>query len=151
MALQELGGCSKALCRTKGDEGMCPVFLADHMEFLEEAPVTGSPLEPEFCRMIVAELSLSNFILWQSLHGKLVGLGSFPFGFPFPHNKGSTGFVLNFNLVPARPLCDSGHLVGKVLSCSSPEGSQHPEGEIPAVLPGRGGSEWGQLKTPVKS
>lgn len=124
-------------------------WLTDHMEFLEEVAVTRSPVEPKFCRIFVVVLSLSSFILW---HRKLVGLGSaaFPFGFPLPHNKRTTGFVLNFDLAPARPLCDSEHLVGKVLSCSRAL-SILKERSLRCSQACMGQSEWGQLKTPLKS
>lgn len=140
-------------------KGCVPCFwMSDHLEFLEAAAVTGSPVEPKFYRMFVLELSLPNFILWRGVHGKpgVLGSAAFPLGFPLPRKKNPTSFVLNFKLAPARTPWDSEHLVEKVLSCLSPVGPQHPEGVIPVVLsaPRRvdsGGSEWGQPKTSVKS
>lgn len=112
------------------------VWMSDHREFLEEAAVTGSPVEPKFCRMFVLELPLSNFILCTANLGVL-GSAAFPLGFPLPHKRRSTGFVLNGELASARPLWDSEHLVEEVLSCLSPVSPQHPAGEIPEdPLPG---------------
>lgn len=71
-------------------KGCVPYFwMSDHLEFLEAAAVTGSPVEPKFCGMFVLELSLPNFILRRGLHSKpgVLGSAAFPLAFPLPHKK----------------------------------------------------------------
>lgn len=137
--------------KSRSDGGTCPVCV-------EERPhgiLGGSSCDRLSCRASILQDVCSRAATFQfHFVAKCVQQTLwvcdpllFPWGFLFHTKQRSTGFVLNFKLASPRSLCDSGHLVEKVLICLS------PEGEIPVVLPGvwSSGSEWGQPKIPIQS
>lgn len=125
-ALQELGACSKPAHRvreqkSRSDGGTCPVCV-------EESPhgiLGGSSCDRFSCRASILQDVCSRAATFQfHFVAKCVQQTLwvcdpllFPWGFLFHTKQRSTGIVLNFKLASPRSLCDSEHLVEKVLSC----------------------------------